>query len=198
MSNRAIDGPEAPRLRRRQGRELLLSGPAQIDLMRAVLARGRSFRVRARGWSMTPFIRDGDVITIAPVRPPHPDPHATAHSPLSAANVTEVGKCDVGQVVAFVSALSQRLVVHRIIGRRESGFLIHGDNLSGPVAEIIRPDDILGRVVRIERGGKRVWLGLGPERYAIAVLSQAGLLLPIRSRVAVLRSLFKRRSHAND
>ena len=147
---------------------------------------------------MSPFIRDGDVITIAPVQPPDRSPHVPAPSSLSAGNVTEARRCDVGQVVAYVAALSRRLLVHRIIGRHESGFLIQGDNLSGPVADTVRPDDILGRVVRIERGRKRVWLGLGPERHAIAVLSRAGLLLPIRSRVAVLRSYFRRRPHGNN
>ncbi len=147
---------------------------------------------------MSPFIRDGDVITVAPVLPPDRNLHASMAPSRSAGKVAEARNGYIGQVVAFVSAPSPRLVVHRIIGRRESGFLIRGDNLSGPVTETIRPDDILGRVVRIERGSKRVWLGLGPERYAIAVLSRAGLLLPIRSRVAVLRSLFRRRSHADD
>jgi hypothetical protein len=147
---------------------------------------------------MSPFIRDGDVITIAPLQPPDRSPHVPAPSSLSAGNVTEVRNCDIGQIVAFESALSRRLVVHRIVGRRESGFLIQGDNLSGPVVDVVRPDDILGRVVRIERGRKRIWLGLGPERYAIAVLSRAGLLLPIRSRAAVLRRFFRRRPHEDN
>jgi hypothetical protein len=147
---------------------------------------------------MSPFIRDGDVITIAPVQPPDRNPHVPTPYSLSAGNVTEWRNCGIGQVAAFVSALSRRLVVHRIIGRRESGFLIRGDNLSGPVVDVVRPDDILGRVVRIERGRKRIWLGLGPERYAIAVLSRAGLLLPIRSRAAVLRRFFRRRPYENN
>jgi hypothetical protein len=147
---------------------------------------------------MSPFIRDGDVITIAPVQPPDPNPNVPTPSSQSAGDLMEARNCDVGQVVAFVSAPSRRLVVHRIIGRQDSGFLIQGDNLSGPVADTVRPDDIVGRVVRIERGRKRVWLGLGPERYAIAVLSRAGLLLPLRSRAAVLRRFFGRRPHDNN
>ena len=146
---------------------------------------------------MSPFIRDGDVVTVAPLRPLDRSPHARTPSSPSAANVTEARDCGIGQIVAFVSALSRRLFVHRIIGRRESGFLIKGDNLSGPLADTVRPEDILGRVVRIERGRKRVWLGLGPERHAIAVLSRSGLLLPIRSRVAVLTGLFRRRPHGS-
>jgi hypothetical protein len=198
LSNRANNWPEAPSLRRRQGRELLLSGPAQIDLMQAVLARGRSFRFRARGWSMTPFIRDGDVITIAPAQPPDRNPRLPTSSSQSARDLTKARNCDVGRVVAFVSTPSRRLVVHRIIGRYNSGFFIQGDNLSGPVTETVGVEDILGRVVRIERGSRRIWLGLGPERYAIAVLTRAGLLLPIRSRVAVLRRVFRRRPHGSN
>jgi hypothetical protein len=38
------------------------------------------------------------------------------------------------------------------------------------------PDDLLGRVTRVERGGRRVRLGLGLERLAIAWLSRIGLL----------------------
>ena len=48
--------------------DLPLSGQALLDLMRAVLAKGVPFRFCARGWSMAPFIRDGDVITVSPLR----------------------------------------------------------------------------------------------------------------------------------
>jgi hypothetical protein len=130
---------------------------------------------------MSPFIRDGDVISIAPVQP---------------SNRVRAGS--IGQVVAFISPVNQRLVVHRIIGRHESRFLIQGDYLSGLVADMVRPGDLLGRVVRIERARKRVWLGLGPERYAIAILSRAGLLLPILLRTSVLtRFLRKRHNEGN-
>jgi hypothetical protein len=100
--------------------------------------------------------------------------------------------------VAFVAPENQRLVVHRIIGRHESRFLIQGDNLSGLVADAVRPDDILGRVVRVERGRKRVWLGLGPERHVIAVLSRAGLLLPVLLRASVLTRFLKKRPNEDN
>ena len=147
---------------------------------------------------MSPFIKDGDVITIAPVRPSQRDPHAPTPSSHPPGEVPGLRTCGIGQVVAFVTPVNQRLVVHRIIGRHESRFLIQGDNLHGLVADMIHRDDILGRVVRIERGRRRVWLGLGPERYAIAVLSRAGLLLPILLRaVALTRFLRKRPDEHN-
>jgi hypothetical protein len=133
---------------------------------------------------MSPFIRDGDVITIAPV--------------LSSADVSSVGPCGIGHVVAFISPASERLVVHRIIGRREGGFLVQGDSIRGSATETVGGSDILGRVVRIERGRKRAWLGLGPERYAIAILSRVGLLLPVLARAGMLvRFLRKRRSEGS-
>ncbi len=176
MSNRATDRPEAPSLRHRKGSELLLSGPALVGLMRAVLARGRSFRFCARGWSMSPFIRDGDVITIAPVQPK-----------------SRARASGVGQVVAFLNPSSQRLVVHRVIGRREAGFVLQGDNMQGSVVDQAGASDVIGRVVRVERGRRRVWLGLGPERHVIAGLSRAGLLLPILLRASVLTRFLRKR-----
>jgi hypothetical protein len=141
---------------------------------------------------MSPFIKDGDVITIAPVQPSNRNPHAITSSPFPPGEVPGVRTCGIGQVVAFVAPVNQRLVVHRIIGRHESRFLIQGDNLQGPVADMIHRGDIIGRVVRIERGRKRVWLGLGPERYAIAVLSRAGFLLPILIRASVLTRFLRK------
>jgi hypothetical protein len=180
LPSSATDRPESPSLRPRNGRELRLSGPALVDLMRAVLGRNRSFRFRAGGGSMSPFISDGDVITVAPV--------------LSSADMSLARPCGIGHIVAFVSPASARLVVHRIIGRRGAGLLVQGDNAYGSVTETVGRNAVLGRVVRIERGRKCVWLGLGPERYAIAVLSRAGLLLPILVRASVLiRFLRKRR-----
>jgi hypothetical protein len=176
LPNRATDRLEHPSLGPCNGAELRLSGSALVDLMRAVLTRGRLFRFCARGSSMSPFIRDGDVITIAPLQP---------RSRAKAGGV--------GQVVAFVNPASQRLVVHRVVGRREAGFVLQGDNMQGSVVDRAGSSDVIGRVVRIERGRRRVWLGLGPERYVIAVLSQAGMLLPFLRRVGVLARFLRRR-----
>ena len=41
-------------------------------------------------------------------------------------------------------------------------------------------ENLLGRVTRVERNGKAVWLGLGPERTLIAWLSRRGWLIPVR------------------
>jgi hypothetical protein len=154
---------EDPRLFVVRARELPLSGRALLELMRAVLARGVPFRFCARGWSMAPFIRDGDVITVSPLQAARP--------------VT-------GDVVAFVRPEGGNLVVHRVVARRGAAWWIQGDSVPEYESGLIPRESLLGRVTRIERNGRYVRLGLGPERYVIAWLSRARWLIPLQVKLA--------------
>ncbi len=149
---------EDPRLFVVKAQELPISGRALSELMRAVLARGVPFRFCARGWSMAPFIRDGDVITVSPLQQARPG---------------------IGEVVAFTRPGEGNVVVHRVVARRGPDSFIQGDAVPGCIDGIIPPQNLLGRVTRIERDGRNVWLGLGPERYAIAWLSRIRWLIPL-------------------
>jgi len=150
--------------------ELSLSRTALANLLRAVLDKGVPFRFRATGFSMSPFIRNGDVLTV---------------SPLS-------GRPHLGDVVAFVKQETGRLAIHRVVGTGAGHCLIRGDNASrddGYVPEA----NILGRITKVERNGKRNLLGLGPERYVIGVLARKGLLIPSLSSVPrPLKTLLRR------
>ncbi len=106
---------------------------------------------------MFPFIRDADVITV---------------SPLSG------GGPHVGDVVAFAHSENGKLLVHRIVGETGSFFLIKGDNVFDPDGFVPKPG-ILGYVTSVERDGKLVFFGLGPERLLIACLSRIGILRPL-------------------
>ena len=99
-----------------------------------------------------------------------------------------------GEVVAYLHPGTGKLVVHRVIGRREAGCLIQGDNAEGRTADLVPPRNVLGRVTRVERGEKNVRLGMGPERLAIAFLSRAGLLLPMCLGASRLIRPFRKRS----
>lgn len=147
------NGPPS-RARILEGEGLVLSGPALLELLQAVLARGAPFRFRATGCSMFPFIHDGDVVTVAPLQGTGP-------------------YC--GEVVACIPPGRDRLVIHRVIGRRGNSYLLKGDATSD-VDGLVQELDILGRVTRIERRGARVRIGLGPERYIIAMLVRSGLI----------------------
>lgn len=153
------------------GGVLSLSGPALLEFLRAVLAKGASFRFKARGFSMLPFIQDGDVLTVAPrpARKPRP-----------------------GGVVAFCHPETGKLVVHRVLARRTRGYLLRGDNT--PEADGLVPSaNVLGCVDRVERRGRRVRFGQGPERRLIALLARYELLQPLICRALwVLRPLKRR------
>ena len=163
---------EEPQLFVARAADMPLSGEALLELMRAVLARGVPFRFCARGWSMAPFIRDGDVITVSPLRDVLPG---------------------VGEVVAFARPGAGKLVVHRVVASRGSALLIQGDSAPPRSDGIVARDNLLGRVTRVERNGQNVWLGLGPERYLIAWLSRTRLLVPLRGWAASwLKPLLRR------
>lgn len=97
---------------------------------------------------MSPFVKDGDVITVSPLSgiPPR-----------------------LGEVVACVFVETGKLVVHRVIGKRRDCYLIWGDNALEK-QELVPGSNVLGRVTQVERNGKNAGLGLGPERILIALL----------------------------
>jgi signal peptidase I len=139
--------------------------------MRAVLSRGVPFRFRARGGSMHPFVRDGDVVTVQPL------------------GKSRIGA---GDIVAFTHPGAGRLVVHRVAAGTGRGLLMKGDNAE--YADGIVPlENVLGRVSRVERDGRRIRLGVGPERALIAWLSRSDrletMLAPARW---VYRKIWKR------
>jgi hypothetical protein len=136
------------------GGELSLPGPALLQLLQAVLGQGRAFRFQATGSSMVPFIRNGDVIQVAPISGATPR---------------------LGQVVACLPPGMRGPVVHRVIARRGSLWLTKGDNACRADGLLARPQ-LLGVVTRVERNGGPVPAGLGPERILIAWLSRRGAL----------------------
>jgi hypothetical protein len=140
------------------------------ELLVAVLARGAPFRFQASGYSMSPFIRNGDVLTLG----------ATPR------------RLHLGEVVAFINPCNARLSVHRIVQTGPNGYLLRGDNTPEPDGTVAH-SDILGRVIRLERCGRRVRLGLGPERVMIVFLSRCGWLIPLLVPVwNIYHNFFKR------
>jgi len=143
-----------PSLFVKRGEEHPLSGTGLLELMQAVLGKGVPFRFQSKGLSMQPFIREGDVVTVSPLRG---------------------AGLRVGDVVAYAALEAERVVVHRVIGRNGRDLLIKGDGNAGADG-LIAETQILGRVTRVERDGRKVHLGLGPERWLIARLARSGLL----------------------
>jgi signal peptidase I len=161
-----VESPACSSMPRPREGEWHLSQPAFIDLMRATLAKGVPFKFRARGSSMHPFIKDGDLVTVSPLK---------AHSP------------GVGDVVAFVQRETEKLVVHRAIRINANSYFMKGDATAGGDSPVPAAN-ALGMVTKVKRGNKRVFIGLGPERFIIAMLARKGLVIPV---VYVAAKLFR-------
>jgi len=131
------------------------------ELASELLRRGEPLRIKARGGSMIPFILDGDMVLIGP-----------------AAN----SEILVGDVICYEISPG-RLFLHRVIRRDGERFVTKGDALA--FTDVVFPDQVLGRVVAIERRGRVRGLGVARWRNrGIAFLSPLlSGLLPLAMRV---------------
>jgi hypothetical protein len=155
-----------------EGGVLYLSNQALLGFLQDIVGRGESFRFQATGFSMSPFIKDGDMVTLSPLDRPSPR---------------------LGEVVAFTPPGGDKLILHRVVGKRGSSFYIKGDSL--PQIDLLLPKElILAKVARVDRSGKRVHLGLGPERLLLALFSRPGVLAPIILYLWKISLLLRRRT----
>ena len=109
------------------------------DLSSEILKGGNSIRFKARGSSMLPWIKDGDMLTIQPLTMDQIRP---------------------GHVVLYPS-VRERLIVHRVLRVQSSGsqkILVTRGDASPKSEERIESEKILGRVTRIHRGSKVIQL----------------------------------------
>jgi len=128
-----------------------------FSLLQDLIRKGIPARFTAKGVSMSPFIKDGDVITVTPLEGAPPG---------------------FGDVVAFFHPGTRKLAVHRVVGKEGDFYFLRGDNSS--VADGLIPrNSILGKVARVERKGKKISWGLGPERFLIAFFNGKGLFVSL-------------------
>jgi len=155
--------------------ERWLSHQDLAGLLREVLEQGQGFRFRADGISMRPFIVAGDVLVIEPVR--------------------DAALLRYGDVVLYRTPCDG-LVAHRVIGPSRAnpplpgsipaapveGSLLRtrGDGLRAPI-EQVGPEQVLGRVVAVERAGRRFELDRLGQRLRVR------LWLTLRAGVDALR-----------
>lgn len=136
---------------------------AVTDLVESLLTRGTAVRMKVAGGSMWPCIRGGDVVTLVP-------------SPSNGARL--------GDIVA-VSPHPGQLVIHRLVDRTSAGPLTWGDAAAHHDAPV-GAGAILGVVSRVQRAGRTVRFGLGPERLLIVWAQRRGWLGPLRGLAARL------------
>lgn len=149
---------------------LLLPVGAFRGILLEILERGESIRFRAGGFSMVPFIMNGDVITVGPL-----PPRGVA----------------TGDVIAFRRSNDDKILTHRVVVDLHDCLVTRGDAAVRPDG-MITLDRVIGRVTRVERDGRLVRAGWGPERRLIAMLSRHRLLIPLVAYSRKLRAGWER------
>lgn len=133
---------------------ILLSNSDLLKISSNLIEKSASIRFRAKGFSMRPFIQDGDLITVSPLR----------DYPIRA-----------GDVVLYKTADDQA-IVHRVIRKTKidgrAVFFIKGDAVFGQ-SEKVASERVLGRVAAFERD--RWERRLDTKLYRIIGLFFAGL-----------------------
>ena len=125
-------------------RELVIPAELYDELARTVLGKGGCLRFTARGFSMHPFLRDGDTVVVQPV---------------------DASQLEPGSVALYRTSL-RKLVAHRVIGvnpapdSAESVIIVRGETVSS-TRETVREENLLGQVVSVERGGRVIGLDRG-------------------------------------
>jgi signal peptidase len=107
------------------------------DLSGELLSLGFGVRFRAPGTSMHPTIRHGDLITVEPFAP---------------ANLKR------GDIILY--RLQKSFVAHRLVNIEERNgcgltFFLRGD-ASTTCDAPVKPEQVLGKVVRVERGHRHI------------------------------------------
>lgn len=137
--------------------EIRLSNQGLTILLKAVLEKDKPFRFCASGHSMSPLIKDGDVLTICALK----DRNAR-----------------IGEVVAYRHPVTDRLLVHRVIRANGRFCSIKAD--SGKTAiDNVSADQVLGVTTKVERNGRSIRFGLGFERVLISFLTRQNLFIPL-------------------
>ncbi len=153
-----------------------LSAPVIMELIEAVHEKGASFRFQAKGHSMTPAIRDNDIVTVAPLRDLMPRR---------------------GDVLAFRHPEQPRMLVHRVLHAKERKYFIKGDNC--PEADgWIPAENVLGLITKVERLGRaRFWPNhSAPSFFGDGYLVFYPLWPPVRRVLATAwRKLRRRMRH---
>lgn len=164
---------QKPSLSLKTQKELTLSAQALALLLEAFRERGVSLRFKAKGFSMSPFIKNGDVITISPLnnKPPR-----------------------LGDIIAFSDPTTHKVRVHRVIKKKNTSCLVKGDNTAWRDG-YVEQTNILGYVHKVEREGKRIFLGRGPERYLIALFSSNRMFYSLLEKTRKIVNLIKNKQH---
>ena len=160
------------------------SAPEFLEISKDILGRGAVLRFQARGWSMFPAVRDGDMLTVQLATPDEIKP----------------------QDIIFYRTKDSRVIAHRVVKKirtEEKNILLTRGDFSRDKVEKVFFEDVMGKVSNIERNGRAFNICKGTGKFSdrffftfgplIMMLRQvlAGLLFYIQG-IRLYRSFIRR------
>ena len=128
----------------------MMSAPHFIALGEKALFQGHSIRVKAGGSSMYPLLRENDRLTIEPI---------------TTENILK------GDILVYKD--QSRLIAHRFLKFNQDRIITRGD-FSFQADKPFSSEELLGRVVHVERKGK----AMNPKSLKWKIMSMISGMLP--------------------
>ena len=132
-----------------------------IELFKEKIAKDKEFRLKVFGNSMKPFIKDGDIIGVKKV---------------------DYKGISIGDVILYY--VDKKVFAHRILykRRRDGGeFLIVKGDFVGSFDFKVQPEQVLGKVVKIEKKEREIRLeNKGAKAYNYLILLYSLMFSMIR------------------
>jgi signal peptidase I len=154
--------------------EVTIPQRALVEFASEILAQGGAFSFKAHGSSMSPFIRHGALVTV---------------------ERAEFESLRPGDVVLYKTVTSA--AIHRIVDKRMRNgryeFVVRADRFPH-VDEIVRADDVLGRIAAVGSDKRVFCLNHGFFRFAGRLLAKSIVLSYLVSRSYLLLSRVRRRA----
>lgn len=132
----------------------LLTNQIQFELLRGIFSLKIMVKMTVYGKSMEPFIRDGDLIFLSPIKNSWPK---------------------LGEVIAYGHPITKKMIIHRLVKYEGEKFVLKGDNCK-QFDEEIGYSHILGRVSAINRKDSQKNIGIGKLSRLIACLSRINII----------------------
>lgn len=117
-------------------------------LLETVIEKKGELIFKAKGSSMSPFILNGDLVTICPYSDKAPK---------------------LGDIVAFTENVTGNLLIHRILLKKDNFFFIKGDNRLKSNGFIHR-NAVMGYVKRVEHKNRNRIIGIEKGNKVVALL----------------------------
>lgn len=117
-----------------------------------LLKEGKAIRIKVKGRSMLPILRDGDTLTIAPI---------------------DWARIKVGDIVLYANRKNE-WITHRVVRKAVNSLMTGADSKSFLDSPIIKKENVLGRVVKVDTGSKII--DLRAVKYRLHSLAMAYFL----------------------